>query len=107
MADYAEYWASWYTWFTELELLPAQYSNALRMITWFFKTLALAPIIPIILLMIYDLTLWLWRLSVDGRRRQTLAMSEKPQDPATITDRPPNQKANGSLERKEAIKADG
>lgn len=63
MAD-VQYQAGWYSWFTELRFVPAEYHYIFRMISWFFVTLALAPIIPIVLLVIYDFSLWMWRLAV-------------------------------------------
>ncbi|KAK3384475.1 hypothetical protein B0T24DRAFT_674227 [Lasiosphaeria ovina] len=61
MADFKDD-IGWYVWFTELSIVPPEYRYILRIISGFFITLALAPIIPVILLVIYDFSLWLWRL---------------------------------------------
>ncbi|KAL2015933.1 hypothetical protein VTK56DRAFT_4523 [Thermocarpiscus australiensis] len=68
MADDTSVTTGWYIWFTELSIVPAEYHYILRMISWFFITLALTPIVPIALLVIYDVLLWLWRLSAASRR---------------------------------------
>ncbi|KAK4166458.1 hypothetical protein QBC43DRAFT_286911 [Cladorrhinum sp. PSN259] len=48
----------YYQWFTELAFL--------RVLSFLFITLASILIGPIILLIIYDISLWLWRLSGIG-----------------------------------------
>ncbi|KAL2146758.1 hypothetical protein VTI28DRAFT_2593 [Corynascus sepedonium] len=55
--------SSWYTWLTELRIIPQEYQYITSVISSFFITLALAPIIPIILLFVYDVILWFWRLA--------------------------------------------
>ncbi|KAK5652730.1 hypothetical protein OQA88_9583 [Cercophora sp. LCS_1] len=66
---------SWYRWFTQLSIIAPEYHYILRMISWFFITLALIPIVPIMGLVIYDLTLWLCRLVgasyTESRQRET------------------------------------
>ncbi|KAK4134812.1 hypothetical protein BT67DRAFT_281836 [Trichocladium antarcticum] len=56
--------ASWYLWLSEPSIIPPEQFGVLRGISWFFITLALTPIVPIILLVIYDFSLWAWRLAV-------------------------------------------
>ncbi|KAG7286106.1 hypothetical protein NEMBOFW57_008409 [Staphylotrichum longicolle] len=63
MADYASETVGWYVWLSELSILPQEYQYIMRVISSFFITLALTPIVPIIALVIYDLILWLWRLA--------------------------------------------
>ncbi|KAK3349330.1 hypothetical protein B0T25DRAFT_239600 [Lasiosphaeria hispida] len=59
ITDTVDQHVSWYVWFTELSIVPDEYRYVLRLISWFFITLALTPIVPIILLVIYDFALWL------------------------------------------------
>jgi len=63
MADYASEVVGWYSWLTELSLLPQEYQYIIRVISGFFITLALTPIVPIAGLVIYDFALWVWRLT--------------------------------------------
>ncbi|KAH8897034.1 hypothetical protein GQ53DRAFT_742876 [Thozetella sp. PMI_491] len=49
-------------WLGHLGIIPPEYNYIVRMISWFFITLALAPIIPLLVLILYDLLLWIWRL---------------------------------------------
>ncbi|KAK3995843.1 hypothetical protein QBC44DRAFT_366227 [Cladorrhinum sp. PSN332] len=58
MAVIADTIREYYNWFTELAFL--------RVLSLLFLTLALILIGPIILLIIYDISLWLWRLSGIG-----------------------------------------
>ncbi|KAK3941608.1 hypothetical protein QBC46DRAFT_382051 [Diplogelasinospora grovesii] len=75
MAGATEDATAWYTHITELSIVPHEYHYILRMVSWFFITLALAPVLPIIILIIYDFVLWLWRLSayemVSSRQQQS------------------------------------
>ncbi|KAK1782191.1 hypothetical protein QBC45DRAFT_7242 [Copromyces sp. CBS 386.78] len=66
--------ASWYSWITGASLLPAEWSYGMEVVSGVFKTLALAPILPIIALVVYDFTLWMWRLLVIGRNPQREAI---------------------------------
>ncbi|KAK3503561.1 hypothetical protein B0T13DRAFT_508352 [Neurospora crassa] len=66
--------ASWYSWITGASLLPAEWSYGLEVLTGIFKTLALVPMLPIIALVVYDFTLWMWRLLVIGRNPQREAI---------------------------------
>ncbi|KAK3402090.1 hypothetical protein B0T20DRAFT_130848 [Sordaria brevicollis] len=61
---------SWYSWITGASLLPAEWSHFMEVLTGVFKTLALAPILPIIALVVYDFVLWMYRLLVIGRNPQ-------------------------------------
>ncbi|KAL2119582.1 hypothetical protein VTJ04DRAFT_6543 [Mycothermus thermophilus] len=62
---------SWYNW-----LFPDESHYILRLISSFFITLALAPIIPIVLMFFYDVGLWLWRiLRLEFRRRYAQIVS--------------------------------
>lgn len=61
---------SWYSWTTGASLLPAEWSHFMEILTGVFKTLALAPILPIIALVVYDFALWMYRLLVIGRNPQ-------------------------------------
>ncbi|KAK4232433.1 hypothetical protein QBC38DRAFT_450055 [Podospora fimiseda] len=58
MAVMADTIRDYYNWFTELVFL--------RVLSVLFLTLALILIGPIILLIVYDISLWLWRLSGIG-----------------------------------------
>ncbi|KAK3492400.1 uncharacterized protein B0T23DRAFT_140954 [Neurospora hispaniola] len=66
--------ASWYSWITGASLLPTEWSYGLEVLTGIFKTLALVPMLPIIALVVYDFTLWMWRLLVIGRNPQREAI---------------------------------
>ncbi|SPQ23175.1 ef3ae08d-3632-41e3-b67d-2e8b74b4fa19 [Thermothielavioides terrestris] len=72
MADYASEVASWFTWLSELSIVPSEYQYIIRIISAFFVTLGLVPIVPIALLVIYDVGLWLWRLAAASRRARSL-----------------------------------
>ncbi|KAB5566807.1 hypothetical protein GE09DRAFT_1219063 [Coniochaeta sp. 2T2.1] len=52
----------WYSRIVELSILPFNLHYIIRMISWFFITLALAFTLPIVGLIIYDFFLWIWRL---------------------------------------------
>ncbi|KAK3381377.1 hypothetical protein B0H63DRAFT_524105 [Podospora didyma] len=66
-----------YLWFTELSIVPTEYHYILRMISWFFITLSLAILTPFIMLVIYDFTLWLWRLGAAANDNKRLLTSQK------------------------------
>ncbi|KAJ9137177.1 hypothetical protein NKR19_g8318 [Coniochaeta hoffmannii] len=61
MADMADE-TSWYSMIVELNILPFNLHHIIRMISWFFITLALAFTLPIAGLILYDFVLWIWRL---------------------------------------------
>ncbi|KAH8903053.1 hypothetical protein BR93DRAFT_981658 [Coniochaeta sp. PMI_546] len=52
----------WYSNIVELNILPVNVHYIVRMISWFFITLALAFTLPILGLIVYDFFLWIWRL---------------------------------------------
>jgi hypothetical protein len=68
MTDYASEPVGWYVWITELSLIPQEYQYIIRVISSFFITLALAPILPVVVLVFVDLILWFWRLAVASWR---------------------------------------
>ncbi|KAL2174490.1 uncharacterized protein P884DRAFT_68240 [Thermothelomyces heterothallicus CBS 202.75] len=100
MADPA---ASWYAWLNELRLVPQEYQYIISVISGFFITLAMIPIAPILLLVIYDIILWFWRLAGAnwrlGRARRTRAANTEPTRPPMIT--PPPGESLGSTETNE------
>ncbi|KAK4111308.1 hypothetical protein N656DRAFT_799165 [Canariomyces notabilis] len=55
--------ASWYAWFTEPSFVPSAYHYILRGTFWFFMTISLLLLSPILLLLVIDLVLYFWRLS--------------------------------------------
>lgn len=61
MANMAEE-TGWYSSIVELNILPVSVHYIVRMISWFFITLALAFTLPILGLIVYDFVLWIWRL---------------------------------------------
>ncbi|OIW25298.1 hypothetical protein CONLIGDRAFT_685156 [Coniochaeta ligniaria NRRL 30616] len=61
MANIAEE-TGWYSTIVELNILPVNVHYIIRMISWFFITLALAFTVPILGLIVYDFFLWIWRL---------------------------------------------
>ncbi|KAK3303465.1 uncharacterized protein B0T15DRAFT_275941 [Chaetomium strumarium] len=87
MANYASDIANWYGWITELSVIPSEYRYVIRMISSFFITLGLLPIVPIALLVIYDVVLWLWRHAAASRRAQSIMQTDgihaKPRPPST------------------------
>ncbi|KAK4043154.1 hypothetical protein C8A01DRAFT_32796 [Parachaetomium inaequale] len=94
MTDYATETASWYVWLTELSIIPQEYRYIINLISSFFITLALTPIVPIAVLVIYDLMLWFWRLAVANWRARSaprIVVAEPPELPANGT------ALNGSL----------
>ncbi|KAK1771837.1 hypothetical protein QBC33DRAFT_554999 [Phialemonium atrogriseum] len=54
---------SWYSGLTELTIVPGEYYYIVRMISFFFITLAIALILPVLALVVYDFALWIWRLA--------------------------------------------
>lgn len=95
MAESADAAATaWYAKLTQIRVVPSQYRYITRIVSWFFVgyvpaanpefsfadcdckiTLALLPILPIILLVTYDFLLWLWRLN--GARTEALRQSRR------------------------------
>ncbi|KAK3692482.1 hypothetical protein B0T22DRAFT_435753 [Podospora appendiculata] len=51
-----------YIWITEHSIVPPEYRYIIRMISWFNITLGLMFMSPVIAIIIYDITLWLYRL---------------------------------------------
>ncbi|KAK3902554.1 hypothetical protein C8A05DRAFT_15391 [Staphylotrichum tortipilum] len=68
MSDHASDTAGWIGWLAELCSNPHEYHFIIRVMCSFFITLALAPIVPIAGLIVYDLTLWFWRLAAANWR---------------------------------------
>ncbi|KAK4128484.1 hypothetical protein N657DRAFT_676265 [Parathielavia appendiculata] len=68
MTGYTSDSPSWYVWLTELSIIPPEYHDVISMISSFFLILALTPIIPIIGLVIYDVSLWACRLAAASWR---------------------------------------
>jgi nitrate reductase NapE component len=90
MTDYASEPTSWYLWLTELSIIPQEYRYIISIISSLFLTLALTPIVPIVVLVIYDLMLWFWRLAVANWRarfapRIEIAPAEPPTPPINGT----------------------
>jgi hypothetical protein len=84
MTDYASESSNWYVWLTELSIIPQEYRYIISIISSFFITLALTPIIPIVALVIYDLVLWFWRLAIaNWRARFTPRIEISPAEPPT------------------------
>ncbi|KAH6843074.1 hypothetical protein B0I37DRAFT_210982 [Chaetomium sp. MPI-CAGE-AT-0009] len=92
MTDYASESSNWYVWLTELSIIPEEYRYIISIISSFFITLALAPIIPIIALVIYDLILWFWRLAIANWRArftpriEIIPPAEPPTPPSNVPD---------------------
>ncbi|KAK4234402.1 hypothetical protein C8A03DRAFT_37817 [Achaetomium macrosporum] len=86
MVDYVSDIAGWFAWLTKLSIIPSEYQYVIRMISSFFITLSLLPIVPIALLVIYDVCLWLWRLAAASRHAQSIMHTDeiyaKPQPPS-------------------------
>jgi hypothetical protein len=74
------------SWFSILSLLPAEYHWILNRISMFFATLAFFIIAPIIGLIIYDLTLWFWRLLAG-----MVHTLQSPPQPQTVPVRAPSE----------------
>ncbi|KAK4190746.1 hypothetical protein QBC35DRAFT_53526 [Podospora australis] len=90
MADGVET-AGWYQWCLDL-FVPRQYQFICHLITGFFMVLGLALIGPLILLVIYDLLLWAWRLS--GANQLIDVLTQRP--PAQTESPPPPLNGNGN-----------
>lgn len=56
------YQASWFSGLSELRIVASEYYFIVRIISGFFITLALALILPVLGLVVYDIILWIWRL---------------------------------------------
>ncbi|KAK4154340.1 hypothetical protein C8A00DRAFT_32855 [Chaetomidium leptoderma] len=74
----------WYVWLTELSIIPREYHYITRMISSFFITLALTPIVPIIVLVIYDVILWFWRLAAASWRDRPATRMHVAADPPRL-----------------------
>ncbi|KAL1840027.1 hypothetical protein VTJ49DRAFT_898 [Mycothermus thermophilus] len=88
MADVDFESTGWYSWLVNLGILPGESHYIIRFISSFFISLAIAPIIPVVLMFIYDVSLWLWRITTAQLRRrhaQAVAAAEM-QPPARISD---------------------
>ncbi|KAL2262728.1 hypothetical protein VTK26DRAFT_266 [Humicola hyalothermophila] len=91
---------SWYEWLADLTLIPAKYDHILRVITSSFRALAFVPIAPVVLLLIYDFSLWLWRHAV-ARPRVTPIIRDAngaPDSTDTPVDEPENAPIDDSNE---------
>ncbi|KAK0617185.1 hypothetical protein B0T14DRAFT_568715 [Immersiella caudata] len=91
MADIKSDGASW---FSILSLLPAEYHWILNRISMFFAGLAFVIIAPIIGLIIYDLSLWFWRLLVG-----MVSGLQSPQQPQPVPVPTPSKDRAGEPEK--------
>ncbi|KAL2266240.1 hypothetical protein VTJ83DRAFT_5592 [Remersonia thermophila] len=79
---------TWYSWLVNLGILPGESHYIIRFISSFFISLAVIPIVPVVLMFIYDVSLWLWRITAAQLRRRHARVAAAPhvQPPAQLSD---------------------